>query len=153
MNEEVTKTGGGDLSDQDKMFLEIAGSAGIMEVELGKMAVEKGTRREVVEYGGMMVKEHTEVNQKFRKLLERLDVEIPEGMNERNTQTVKEHAALSGKEFDERYVQTIVEDHKLATEMFKKALSVAKNENYKEFLSSMIPIVEMHYHMAQRLQK
>ena len=142
-----------ELTNYDKMFLEIASSAGIMEVELGKLAAERGSREEVIAYGKMMIDEHSKINEEFRKLLENLNVTVPNGMNERNLEMVKEHAALTGQEFDSKYVQTMIDDHKLATEKFQEALSVAKNEEYKKFLASMIPIVRMHYEMAQELRK
>lgn len=142
----------GDISAFDRMFLEMAGSAGIMEVKLGKLAEQKATQPAIVTYGKMMVKEHTEINDNFKNLLKKLDISVPDTMNAQNAQLVKEHAALTGKEFDNKYVQTMISDHELATKMFKRALDSAKNEDYIQFLKPMINTVQHHHKMALELQ-
>ncbi|QJW90338.1 DUF4142 domain-containing protein [Spirosoma taeanense] len=141
-----------DITEQDRMFLNIAGSAGIMEVEMGKLAQQKGVRTDVKRYGDQMVDEHTNVNSEFRELIKRLKVEVPETMNERNQQMVQEMATLEGPRFDEKYIETMISDHKLAVEKFQEAHDIAQNKEYKDWLSRMIPVVDHHLKMAQELK-
>ncbi|WP_345243132.1 DUF4142 domain-containing protein [Nibrella saemangeumensis] len=134
------------------MFLNIAGSAGIMEVEMGKLAQQKGVRADVKRYGDQMVDQHTKVNEEFRALIKRLNVEVPETMNERNQQMVRELAALEGAAFDAKYIDTMIADHQLATEKFQEAHDIAKNKEYKDWLARMIPVVDEHRKMAEDMK-
>ncbi len=140
------------LSENDKMFMSLAGSAGIMEVEMGKLAQQRGVRTDVRRYGDQMVKEHTEINVEFKQLAERLQVEVPDQMNERNQQMVRDLAALQGNQFDAKYIDTMIADHQFAVEKFGEAHAMAKNKAYKTWLAKMIPVVKHHLHMAQHLK-
>ncbi len=141
-----------DISEQDRLFLSIAGSAGIMEVKMGELAQQKGLSEDVKQYGNQMVKEHTKINEDFRRLMERLRVEVPDTMNDRNQEMVREQAALAGNEFDQKYIDNMISDHRLGGEKFREAYAIAKNTDYKTWLASMIPVVDHHLKMAEDLK-
>src|SRR6202022_2827457 len=52
------------VSKEDSKFLVDAASAGMMEVQLGQLAGEKGMAKDVKEFGAMMVKDHTAAGDK-----------------------------------------------------------------------------------------
>ncbi|MBD2701583.1 DUF4142 domain-containing protein [Spirosoma sp. BT702] len=142
----------GELSEDDKKFMSLAGSAGIMEVEMGKLAQQRGVRPDVRHYGDQMVKEHTEINTEFLELAQRLQVEVPDEMNEDNQRMVRDLAALQGNPFDAKYIDTMIADHGLAVKLFQKAHDDAKNKAYKKWLAKMIPVVAHHLKMAENLK-
>jgi len=57
---------GGQSEDQE--FVLKASEGGMLEVELGNLAVKSGTSPKVKEYGKMMVKDHSKVNQELTQL-------------------------------------------------------------------------------------
>ena len=60
--DEETKTGGIDAA-----FIRKAANGGMTEVELGKLAAEKGASQEVKDFGNQMVKEHSKAMMNSRK--------------------------------------------------------------------------------------
>ena len=140
-----------DISDADREFMTMAGSAGIMEVEMGKLAVANAIRQDLKNYGQMMVKEHSDFNIEFKQMLEKIGEKVPDGMNERNSQMVEELSKLRGQTFDSAYAMHMVEDHKLGVQKFSEALNIAKNQDYKNFLEKGLRIVSVHYKEALKL--
>lgn len=141
-----------DISDQDRMFLQIAGSAGIMEVEMGRLALQHATRPELKSYGEMMVNEHTSFNEEYKELLKRIGEQGADQMNPQNQAMVDQLALQRGTAFDSSYAKHMVSDHKLGVEKFTGALEVAKNEDYISFLKKGLTIVKHHYEEALKLQ-
>ncbi|MEI6950736.1 DUF4142 domain-containing protein [Paraflavisolibacter sp. H34] len=142
----------GDISQADREFLAIAGSAGIMEVEMGKLAVRFAIRKDLRQFGEMMVDQHSKFNEDFHRLLGKINVQVPEGMNEINRKMVEHLARERGRAFDSLYVVHMVDDHRLGVEKFKEALQIARNEEYKKFLDQGLHIVSLHYKEALSLQ-
>jgi putative membrane protein len=56
------------LSSRDRTFVMQAGQLSMMEVELGRLAVQRGSSAGVKQYGQEMVEEHTRANQELMQL-------------------------------------------------------------------------------------
>jgi putative membrane protein len=140
------------ISDEDRAFMKEAGSAGLMEVKMGQLTVEKASTKNIVDFAKMMVKEHTQFNDEFTQLLKKLHESLDIQMNERNRQMVDELSKLNGKDFEDKYVDDMITDHMVAVGEFQNALQRAKNSDYKKFLENGTIIVKHHYEMAKKLK-
>lgn len=58
-------------------FVWQAGVGGLMEVQLGQMAEEKGTDPSVRDFGRKMVRDHSKANEKLRKIAEKEQLVMP----------------------------------------------------------------------------
>ncbi len=56
------------VTTADKDFLLAAAQGGMTEVKLGELAARNGSRDDVKEFGRMMVKDHTRINEDLRAL-------------------------------------------------------------------------------------
>lgn len=149
----VAGCGGNGITDQDRQFMAAAGSAGIMEVTIGQLAADKGSRPDVVAYGKQMVKEHTDFNNDFHIMLKKIGETVPDSMNDFDKKLVDSVKRAGQGNFDNTYIGVVYEDHKGAIEQFKKAITVAKNPDYLEFLKKGLVIVTHHFEMAEQLKK
>src|SRR3954447_4715883 len=66
-----------DMHVSDKAFVKKAAEGSITEVELGKLAQEKGSSEAVKEYGKRMVEDHTAASRDIAGPAAKVDVEVP----------------------------------------------------------------------------
>jgi predicted outer membrane protein len=59
-------------------FIVKAASGGMTEVELGKLAAEKGASQEVKDFGNQMVKDHSKTNDERKEVAGKMNMMVPE---------------------------------------------------------------------------
>jgi putative membrane protein len=141
------------INPDDREFLSLAGSAGLLEVELGKLALQKTSNGKIISFAQEMVKEHTRFNKEFVLMLKKIHEKIPLELNQSNKEQLESFSKMTGEEFDKAYVDFMVNDHKNAVNLFDKFLKTAKNQVYKKFLEDGSRIVKHHYKMAKKLKE
>jgi putative membrane protein len=117
----------------DKDFVNDAAIAGMAEVELGRMASEKGASAEVKKFGKMMVDDHTAAGDKLKAIATQHNVEWPTALDDKHRDLRDKLARLSGAEFDREYMSAMVNGHeavanKLESRIDKDTLSKWKTE-------------------------
>src|SRR5687767_13406008 len=102
----------GQAASPDQDFYQKAAEGGMAEVETGKLAQTKGSSKAVKEFGKMMVKDHTDANNKLKKLAADKDVKLPTELNAEHQAMKKKLQSLDGAAFDKAYIDGQVKDHK-----------------------------------------
>jgi putative membrane protein len=72
----------------DGTFVQQAASGGLAEVELGKLAEQKGSSAEVKQFGRRMVTDHTRANQELAAAAQEAGITPPSAMLPKHRQTV-----------------------------------------------------------------
>lgn len=85
--------------------------ANLAEVQLGKMASEKGSNPDVKSFGQMMVKEHTQANNELKQVASQLKVQPPAQVDQKHKDLSDKLSKLSGAEFDREYINAMVMGH------------------------------------------
>ena len=140
-------------SEDDSEFAVKAASGGMAEVEMGKLAEEKGMSQSVKEYGAMMVKDHSKANDELKALAASKNITLPSTVGEDHQKHIDELAKLSGKEFDKKYVSMMVNDHKEDVDKFDKASRDAKDADIKAFAGKTLPTLREHLDKIQAIDK
>src|SRR4029453_3801856 len=83
----------------------------LAEVQLGKMASEKGSNADVKSFGQMMVKDHTQANNDLKKVASQLNVQPPAQIDQKHKDLSDKLSKLSGAEFDREYMNAMVMGH------------------------------------------
>jgi putative membrane protein len=99
------------VTNADKDFIDDLAIAGMAEVELGKMAAEKGSNAQVKNFGKMMVDDHTMAGDKLKMVASQHNVIVPNALDETHQQLRDRLAQLSGAEFDREYMDAMVDGH------------------------------------------
>jgi len=112
----------------DNDFVNDAAIAGMAEVELGRMASEKGASPDVKKFGKMMVDDHTAAGDRLKAIATQYKVEWPTGLDDQHRDLRDKLAKLSGSEFDREYMSAMVDGHegvagKLESRIDKETLS------------------------------
>lgn len=138
---------------EDADFVMEAASGGMMEVELGKMAMDKAISSKVKDFAKMMVDDHTKANNELKSLASQKNIMLSGSLMEKHQKLMDNLAKKSGKEFDKEYMDKMVDDHKEDIEAFEKAAEKGNDSDVKSFASKTLPTLRHHLEMAERTEK
>jgi putative membrane protein len=84
------------VSADDKDFAIKAAQGGMAEVELGKLAQERGAIAHVKDYGKMLVDDHTRLNNDLKDIAAKENITLPTAVNPGQRRNIDRFAKLSG---------------------------------------------------------
>lgn len=143
--------GASSLSAMDRHFVKKAAKGGMAEVELGKLAAEKGQSDEVKKFGQRMVDDHSKANDQLKQLASSKGINLPTDLDAKDKSTKDRLSKLSGEQFDRAYMKDMVKDHTKDVAEFKKASDNAKDTDIRSFASQTLPTLEDHLKEAQSI--
>ena len=142
------------LSSQDKEFMTKAGAANMAEVQMGELAMKKGSTAATREFGRWMVTDHGMAGREMALVARRMDASAatPELTAEQKDQYQKLEG-LSGDQFDDAYIKDMVQSHKMALQIFDQEADSGHNLLVKGFARNMVPVLHQHLAEAEDLAK
>jgi putative membrane protein len=140
------------LTVADQKFMTNAAEGGLLEVKLGDLASQKATRDDVKSFGQKMVSDHTQINNDLKSLASQKGVNLPDILDAKHQRIYEKLAALSGADFDNEYISTMVKAHKADDRLFKKE-SETQDADLKRFVDKTLTVIEGHLHMVEGLSK
>src|SRR5687767_3350717 len=97
------QTGMTAMNAQDRNFLMDAAMGGMMEVELGRLAVQNGASDAVKQFGQRMVDDHSKANTELMSLATSKGVTLPTELNAKHREHVTKLSSRTGADFDREY--------------------------------------------------
>ncbi|MGI8891075.1 MAG: DUF4142 domain-containing protein [Chthoniobacterales bacterium] len=138
---------------KEKAFIKKAADGGMTEVEMGKVAAEKGASDEVKDFGNKMVKDHSKMNDDLKEVAAKLNVEVPSKISAKHHAAMEKMSAMSGANFDKAYVKDMVKDHEADIAEFEKAQKEVKNEDLKKFIDNSIETMKGHLETIKKFDQ
>jgi putative membrane protein len=141
----------------DPQIAHIAYTAGQLDIEAAKQALEKSKNKEVRDFAQDMVRDHTEVNKQALALVTKLNVKPKDNDTSRAlTQQAKakhdELSKLNGAAFDKAYVANEVAYHKTVNAALESTLiPSANNAELKSLLQTGLKIFQGHQQHAEHV--
>ena len=139
------------LNSQDQTFMHKAAAGNLAEAELGRLAEQKATTPAVKEFGRWMNTDHTFANQWLIGLAKEINQSV------QPTVTAKDHAlmtklrGLSGAQFDQQYLQAMVQDHQQDVAAFQTEAQQGQNPKIKGYAENVLPMIKQHLAEAREL--
>jgi putative membrane protein len=140
-----------DKSEADQQFVNEAAQGGMLEVELGQLALKNGASGEVKNFGQQMVTDHTRLNGELGNAAKKDGLQVPTDLGAKQRAEIESLSKISGKEFDSKYAQLMVKDHTHDLAAFRKEESTTERPELKKAIANAIPVVEHHLEMAKKL--
>ena len=152
-NQEATgeQTAMAGLSSQDRDFLMDAAMGGMMEVQLGRWAMQLGASDAVKQFGQRMVDDHSKANAELMTLASSKGITLPTELDKKHQAQVRKLTRLSGAEFDRAYAKMMLSDHNKDVGEFEKQSTKGADADVKAFATSALPTLREHLQMAQAL--
>jgi putative membrane protein len=135
----------------DSKFVMNAAMGGMAEVEMGRLAAQKGASDEVRQFGQRMVDDHSKANEELMRVASSKGMAPPTTLDAKHQAAMQKLSALSGDKFDREYVKMMVGDHKKDVAEFQKEASRGADPDIKAFASSTLPTLQEHLQMIQRI--
>jgi putative membrane protein len=132
-------------------FAVAAANGGMMEVELGKVAEEKGVNQRVKDFGSMMVKDHSAANDNLKSIATSLNITLPDSVSDDTRKEIDKMKMKKGKAFDKAYVDMMLDDHKKDIAEFRKCADNCSDSTIKSFASTTLPVLEKHLDSIQAI--
>lgn len=136
----------------DEKFMRDAAEGGVSEIDLGKLAQEKGQSPEVKEFGKRMVEDHSKANEELKQLATREHINLPTNVYRKDADLHRRLQKLSGPAFDKAYADAMVKDHEEDIATFKQEASSGQKSSLQQFAQQTLPTLEAHLKDAQRMQ-
>jgi putative membrane protein len=136
----------------DRAFVMEAGPGGLAEVELGRLAAQKGQSADVKKFGQRMVTDHSKANAELKKLAASKGITLPAEMNAEQMAEHAKLAKLSGPEFDREYMTLMVEDHDKDVAAFLDESKDGSDPDIKSFAAKTLPTLQEHQRMAKEIK-
>jgi putative membrane protein len=141
-----------DKISADTVFIKKAAEAGMAEVEVGKVAEKNGQREDVKTFASLMVKDHGKANENLKSVAAKMNATLPEKLRPKRQFKIDKISKLSGADFDNAYIITMVQDHVNTIAGFEKARAQVSNEDLKKFIDDTLPVLKEHLEMAKKMQ-
>jgi putative membrane protein len=143
---------GGDLSSQDRAFVEQAAQGNVAEVQEGQLAMRQAASPAVREFGRWMFTDHTGMDKWLAVVAVREGLQVPTTPNQEQAQRLSRLQGLRGEQFDRTYIPDQVQDHERTIALFQREAQSGQNPQLKFFAQQAIPVLEQHLAEAQELQ-
>ncbi|UOQ74352.1 DUF4142 domain-containing protein [Hymenobacter cellulosilyticus] len=137
----------------DPTFLMTAASSNMLEIQMGKLALQKSTNADVKKFGQMMVDHHTKATQELKTVAMPLGVTMPTALMPVHQAMADQLMNKSGKAFDEAYMDAMETAHKMDVTMFEVKSKGAETPAVKSFATKTLPMLRSHHTMADELEK
>jgi putative membrane protein len=140
-------------AEDDVQFAIAAADGGLLEVQLGNLALTNASSDQVKKFGQSMIDDHSAANTELATLASQKNITLPQTLSEKNQKHYDEFQQKKGKDFDEAYTDFMVKDHKEDIDEFKKEAEKGKDKDLQSWAQGKVPVLEHHLSMAQQAQE
>lgn len=141
------------FEDSDKEdaaeFVVEAANSGMMEVEAGRVAQQKGSSQEVKQYGQMMVDDHTKANEELKALASTKNITVPAAIGQDKQDKLAKLQEKSGAEFDREFMDLMVSSHEDAVNLFEKQAENGSDPELKSWAAGKVTVLKQHLDHAK----
>ena len=142
-----------DSIEDDADYLVDAAEIDKIEIELGKLAQQKGVSQSVKNYGKMLVDDHTKSLGEVTALAKTKNVSLPVALTEEGQKKYDKLNEKSGVDFDKEFADLMVDGHEKAVDKITKISEKASDKALEVWASSKVSVLTAHLEKAKKLKK
>lgn len=128
-----------------------AAAAGLAEVHLGQMALDKSSDAQVKLLAQRIVDDHTKANDQLKTLGQSKQVMLPAALSSDAQKEAMALQAKNGSAFDQAWSKAMIKDHQAAVKMFTQEGKQTKDADLRQFVQATLPTLNTHMQLAQKL--
>jgi putative membrane protein len=133
--------------EADSVFIQTAGSVGLLQVKLGKLAEKKGSSPAVVEFGKRMVSDYSRTNQELATAAKQAAFPAPVLLRQ-DQQSFDRFSRMGRSSFDKVYMKEMVTQHAEEVRLFQRESESGKVQLLKQVASTMLPDLQQRLSLA-----
>ncbi|MEO5603499.1 MAG: DUF4142 domain-containing protein [Cyclobacteriaceae bacterium] len=139
--------------DEDAEFAVEAADGGLLEVQLGTLALTKASSAQVKQFAQMMVDDHTKANNELKALAQTKNISLPTVLGDDQQKRYDNLNEKTGQDFDKEYMDLMVKDHKDDIDAFEKEAENGKEAELKSWAAGKLTALRHHLEVAERTQE
>ncbi len=140
---------GGGNNSANSAFVRDAIEGDLAEIQIGKLAQQKGTTDQVKQFGQKLTSDHTANLDKAKSLAQSMGMSVPDQPNSEQKAMYDKLNKLSGQQFDQQFAQAMVEDHQKDVMKFQQESQ--ESGPVADFAKQTLPTLQQHLQIAQSL--
>ena len=140
------------LNDADKNFMTQAAYANYNEIDFAQMALTKATADTVKKFAQMMIDEHTMAMHGLDSVANQFTYTLPTTIDSLHAAMKTDLMAKSGHSFDTAYINSQVNDHQVAINLFQNESTQGNNVSVKNYATQTLPHLQTHLAVADSIQ-
>ena len=132
----------------DAEFMQSAAHSDQNEIQLSKMALAKGVTGMTKTFAEKMLADHAKSTAALKPIAAKAGVTLPTDMDADHKKMAPMLQALSGKAFEDKYLQQMQADHQMTANTLAAHQQMTKNTALSGWITSTLPVVTEHLNMA-----
>lgn len=141
-----------DTKKDDSEFLTKAASGDMLEVQMGKEVAKRTTNAGVRQAAEQMVSDHTKAGDELKALAAKKNLTLPITLGEDQQKVYNDVLIKKGTDMDKEYVTEMVKDHKEDIKEYTDASNGDTDAEVKAFAQKIVPKLQMHLGMFEKLE-
>jgi putative membrane protein len=137
----------------DSLFTSAALSAGLAEVILAELGIQRATDPELKKFSQQMLDTHTHMNQQLVELAARRRIPVPRTTDARAQFCAQSLAGLSGEEFDRCFAHAQFGGHREAVAMFQAEADRGQDPEIKAWAAKSLSHIKEHLKTIKPIAK
>jgi putative membrane protein len=134
----------------DEEFMNSAAHSDQNEIQQSQLALKKGVTGMIKEHADMMIADHTKSTADLKKIADKKGIRLPVDMDSEHKAMFPIVANMSLKEFETKYMQTMVTDHQKTANTLMAHEKMTKDPDLKAFIAKTLPVVQKHLANSQK---
>ena len=131
----------------DSVFILKAGSIGLLQAKLGKLAEQKGSSVAVVAFGKRMTADYSRANEELAEAAKQAAYPAPVLLRE-HKQIADRFNRMGRSSFDKAYMEEVAKNHSEAVRLFRTESENGRVTSLKQLASKMLPGLQQRLSLA-----
>jgi putative membrane protein len=149
---QLSYLGLGTANTKTEKFLKEQLEVQIMDIQEGKLAMDRASTESLRGYGELIVEEHTKMQKDLKDLAIQKNVKIPFQLSDKKANALSDLMEKHGTDFDKQFIKMMIIDHKRDVCCLKNALK-SKDPDIKAFAETYLPVLQNHLEEAQGINQ
>ena len=132
------------IEQEDKKFADSATLKGLAEIELGKLAIQKGADKKIKNFGALIIKQHTKMGVRLHKTADLKTIPLPVAIDSATQKDLDKLSANSGKAFDKTFINHMINNHEVDIKFFEYASKHVGDKELKKLASKNLLVLHRH---------
>jgi putative membrane protein len=141
-------------ANSEKDFIEDQLEDSMAEIRLARLASERATNPQVKEFAAMMARDHQMAGDELKQAASASNVQpnVPAEPDGDHKDAQEELAKLSGRDFDKKYMDKMVDEHEEAVNEVERKTN-SDNVQVRQWATKTLPKIREHLEHAKQIQR
>lgn len=140
------------IDERISKFMTEAADARMMDIEEGKLVMEKGTNDLVKNYAQQLIDDNTKLLKELRSLASQKNITLPTTLSNDKADGLNDLRDKEGEEFNETFIKMVQRDHKRDLDEFEEAADF-NDRDIQQFAQRNVALFEKHLSQIDQIEE